>query len=179
MRGLLCDLGLAFDKGGITNAEICSYAAGLEFVHNCIQDTFNRIFINLDNNDNVLMYADMLDIDTADNTVSQLKSMIYKRLGQQYGDYTHTGFEEAFENIGSGEYEISDGTITFSNIKAQDMKKLGKFVQGYVFLFTKAVCDGSGLNFDAWDNWGQSFYKYDSLRLNFDIIDTLRSDLIE
>lgn len=179
MKSLLSDSGLAFEENGITNAEIYSYAAGLEFVRQSLLDILCRIFISLDNNDNVSMYTDLLDIDSAGYTTEELKKMIYKRLAQKYGDYTRVGFNEAFAAVGSGEYEISGGVITFSNVDLQDMKRLAEFIKGYVFVYTKAVCDGSGLDFDQWDSWGRSFHEYDSIGLTFDIIDTLRSDIIE
>lgn len=179
MKLLLSDIGLAFEECGVTNAEIYAYSAGLEYVRQNILDTFNKIFINLDNNDNVFMYTELLDIDTQGCTAAELKSMIFKRLGQKYGDYTRSGFDEAFAAVGSGTYEISNGMITFSNVNAEDMKRLGRFIKGYVSLCTKAVCGGSGIDFDAWDRWGQSFNEYDNMGLTFDIIDTLRSDIIE
>lgn len=179
MKALLSDLGLSFQESGITNAEIYAYSEGLELVRSSIIDTFNRIFINFDNNDNVLMYTQMLNITADGYSAEELKSIIFKRLGQAYGDYTQSGFDEAFDAVGSGSYEISGGVITFSNVNAADLKRLGGFIKGYVFICTKAVCDGSGLDFDTWDSWGQSFYDYDNLGLTFDIIDTLRSDMIE
>jgi hypothetical protein len=179
MKKLLSDAGLTFEDGGITNAEIYSYAVGLDIVRNAIQQAFDKIFINIDTNEDMSNYCELLNIDDEGKTNSELKSEIYKRLGAEYGQYTCTGFDEAFSKVGSGEYEISDDGIVFKNVDSKDLKRLGNFVAGYIFPFVKASCDGEGLTFDSWDEWSQSFYRYDNMNLTFDIIDTLRSDLIE
>jgi hypothetical protein len=177
MKGLLLDLGFSFDEGSITNAEICSYAAGMQLVKDEMNEIFNKIFINIDKNTNVSNYCEMLDIDINNYDVDELKEKIFKRLGQQYGVLTKDMFDEAFKEVCDGEYDITNDGITISNVKVEDTKKLGKFIQQYMFSRSNIFCDGSGLDFDTWDKRGQTFHDYDSAKLPFNIIDTLRSDI--
>lgn len=182
MKSLLENAGIAFNEGGLSKSEIYAYSKGMELVKNHIADGIKDLF--LQNGSDAGRYAFLLNIDAGRYSPAALKAEIKKRLAMNYGTATVAEHDEAFDAVGSGTYTIyhEEGelfpTIIFSDVDIEDLPQLAKFIEGYTCLSERAVYDGDGMDFDAWDLWGQNFYQLDKMALPFNIIDNLRSDMI-
>ena len=183
MKSLLEDAGIAFNSGGISKAEIYAYSKGVELVLDSISDGIDDIFMQ--GSSNLKRYALLLNIDSERYSPNALKTEIKNRLAMNFAEATVDEHERAFSAVGSGTYTLyhEDGellpTIKFADVDIEDLPQLAKFIEGYTCLSERATYDGSGMDFDAWDAWGQSFYQLDKMALPFNIIDNLRSDMIE
>lgn len=183
MKKLLEESGISFTEGGISNAETYAYASGLHYVTNYLRTAFYGLF--LENNSEAKSYAFLLNIDPERYTDEGLVNEIKRRLAMPFGEGTVEEFEDAFAAVGSGTYSLfadpDDGfaTIVFSGVSAGDLPQLGKFIEAYTCNSNRILYDGDGMDFDAWDNWGQCWHKLDRMALPFNIIDRLRSDMIE
>ena len=172
MRALLEPPGITFKEGGMTNAEIYAYAAGLDAVQRVLDAAQAAVFFPLSETADLSAYAEMLRLDSARYTEEELKDEIYNRLSHTYGDYTAADILNEFQKIGSGSYSVTD-KIIFSELDAEGLAELGKFTDAFLPYGTGAEYSDEGLTFDEWDSWGLTFGKYDSLRLAFDILDRL------
>lgn len=183
LKALLEPLGIKFESGGISQAEILGYSAGANLVRGYIDGAIGEAFA--ENESGAKRFAALLNIDFSRYTASELVAEIQRRLGMNFACSTVSEMEDAFDAVGSGTYEYyNDGgellpTIKFHDVEAEDLTELGKFIESYVCLSARTRFDGNGLDFDGWDAWGQSFYKLDKMNLPFRIFDELRSDMIE
>lgn len=180
MKALLEDMGMSFEEGSITKAEIYAYSKGLELVKNYCTAALCAVLLE-DGGDR---YAALLDIDASRFTESELKDEVIKRLSMNFGKATVSEFDDEFSLVGSGSYTIEkddfdDIITTFIGVEAEDLAQLGKFIKGYTSLSAITYFDGHGMDFDSWDRWNQTFYSLDKMALQFNIINTLRSDMIE
>lgn len=176
MKKLLSDAGITFNSNGYSNAEIYAYASAMQYVKSYFDKILKSVFINLDDGD-MYEYSQLLNLRKSDFTSDGLKACICSRLGMPFGDYTLTNFQKAFNNIGSGQYQITKSKVIFSDVDSTDLHKLGDFIEGYIFLCKDFVYDGTGLTFDERDSCNMNFHDIDKMNLPFDIIDTLRSDI--
>ena len=183
MKSLLENVGLSFTETGITNGEITAYAAGLALVRQELENAEKAVFILQNGSTELSRYASLLNLDESRYTVPQLKAAIVDRLSHGFGEYIAEDFVNAFETIGSGEYEfesIDYGSgvdpdikdIAFRNFDFEDLRELGKFIKAFLHT-SNTYYDGTGLTFDEWDAYGCTFNYYDSLCLPFNIIDHL------
>ena len=183
LKALLEPLGITFETGGLSQAEIHGYSAGAELVRSFIEDAIGETFA--ENESGAKRYAALLNIDAERYTAAALVAEIRRRLAMGYACATVSEMEAAFDAVGSGTFEYYNDngeilpTIKFHNVQAEDLTELGKFIESYVCLSARTRFDGSGMDFDGWDAWGQSFYKLDKMNLPFRILDELRSDMIE
>lgn len=181
MRSLLERLNISFTENGYSNAEVYAYSKGIELVKNQNENTMSEIFINLDSAQKFERYASLLNIDASRFTDEELKAKIIKRLSMNFGDYTKTDFDAAFEAVGSGSFIYDDELeqYVFSDVDIDDFSELAKFIEGYFFMLVPITYDGTGMSWDSWESWGKSFNYYDKLHLPLNIIDNLRSDMLE
>lgn len=177
MKQLLSDAGIRFEPTGYSASEIYAYASAMQYVKDYFDKILKTIFINLDDDADMYEYIQLLNLRRSDFLPEALKERIYGRLGMQYGDYTFSNFQKAFEDIGSGKYKITKSAIIFSDVHQKDLHKLGDFIESYIFLCKNFAYDGTGLTFDERDSYNMNFHDCDKLNLPFDIIDTLRSDM--
>ena len=180
---LLEPMGIRFDEGGISRAEMRGYSAGIALVEAYITAALAQAFS--ENINGAKRYAALLNIDASRFTATRLSDEIRRRLSMNFATATVTEMETAFENVGSGSLELYHdngeilATMKFTDVEADDLTELGRFIESYACLSNRLGFDGSGLDFDGWGLWGQSFYKLDKMNLPFKIFDELRSDMIE
>lgn len=174
MKKLLSDAGISFEEGGYSNSEILAYASAVDYVKKYFDKILKKVFINIDDTDDMYEYLQMLNLRKSDYTTQELKNCIYSRLGMPFGDYTVSNFNKAFDSIGSGNYEITKSKIIFSDVDEKDLHKLGDFIESYIYLCKDFSYDGTGFTFDERDACNMTFYDCDKMNLPFDIIDTLR-----
>lgn len=169
---LLEDIGISCGGAGISSAEIDGYCAGIKLVNDEIEKVLSFVFINLDGNNNLQYYQTMLGGNYD-------KNEIIKRLGETFGTYKKSDFENEFSKIGSGTYVIDENGIRFNSVDGADFKKLSEFIKNYVPASVDAGLSGNGLTFDEWASHGKSWKWFDESGLCFNILDSLRSDIIE
>lgn len=174
MKKLLSDTGISFAECGYSNAEIFAYACGVEYVRAYLDDILKTVFINLDDSADMYEYISLLHLRKNDFTPEQLRQRIYGRLGMPFGGYTVSGFQNAFGEIGSGQYKITKQKVVFSGVNKEDLHRLGDFIESHMFVCKDFSYDGNGLTFDERDACNMNFHDCDGLNLPFDIIDTLR-----
>ena len=183
MKALLKKTGIVFNEGGISNAEIYAYAYAIKAVRDDISAAVDELF--LENGANAHKYAKLLNIDESRYTQSELEEEIKSRFAMNFATATVEDFDAAFDAVGSGSYSLSlsedDNVpeIIFSGVRGEDMPQLAKFIEAYTYTRERTFFDGDGMTFDDWDDWDQSFYMLDKMSLPFNIIDSLRSDIIE
>ncbi|MBQ9517428.1 MAG: hypothetical protein IJR60_05070 [Eubacterium sp.] len=183
MKALLQNAGIKFTEGGISNAEIYAYAAAIKHVWEYLTDALDDVFMQGDSN--AERYAALLNIDKNRYTLAELKEEIKDRLAMNFATATIAEHEAAFAAVGSGSYDLyldSEDYIPrmiFSGVDIEDLPQLAKFIDAYTCSFQRTYYDGSGMTFDDWDTWNQTFWTLDKMALPFNIIDYLRSDMIE
>lgn len=180
MKSLLENSGLNFSENGITNAEITAYSKGIDMVYKKLIETYYSIFFNLDESNHVDKYIDLLNLSTENLTLSEIKQQIKDRLGERFGQYTIDDFNRELKKVGPGTYYWNeDWGLVFLDFLIGDLERLGRFVMRYTLLHANLGYRGNGLTFEQWDKYAQTFYKYDSINLPFDILDSLGSEMIE
>ena len=183
LEALLKDVGIAFNENGISKAEVLAYAAGIEYVRDTVQRALDDVF--MENDSTAKKYAALLNIDPNRYTLAELKSEIRERLAMNFAHGTVAEHDAAFAAVGSGSFELfldpddEFPTIIFSDVEIEDLPQLAKFIEAYTCLSERTYFDGSGMTFDDWDAWNQTFYTLDKMALPFNILDYLRSDMIE
>ena len=183
MKSLLQGTGISFNDGGISDAEIYAYASAVDFIMQKLQCSIDDVF--MENGSTAEKYAALLNLDKNRYTAEHLKQEIKKRLAMSYASATVTEHDAAFDAVGSGSYELllsqneNVPTIVFSGVALEDLPQLAKFIESYTCPGEEAYYDGDGLTFDEWDSLNKSFYSLDKMNLPFNIIDYLRSDIIE
>ena len=181
IKALLEEAGIAFNNGGITQAEIYAYSKAIEYIKSYTAKTLDEVFITGDSTGE--MYAKLLNIDMSRYTTAELKEIVKSRLGMTFGESTVDDLEAAFGEVGSGSYTITeneDGTATIeiSDVEAEDWQQLGRFIEEYSCPSLTAECDGTGLRFSEWDRWAPTAYQLNRLNLPFSAIETLRRNMI-
>lgn len=94
LTGLMEKLGFNCDDGSFTKAEMRAYAAGISLVKDMLDDGFNQIFTDTMGDKGLLMYCEMLGIDTTGET-EELKQQIISRLSENYRTLTRSQVREA------------------------------------------------------------------------------------
>ena len=183
LRALLEQVGIEFSEHGISNAEIHAYASAIEMVRQRMQNVLRDLFI--EEGAQLEKYASLLNLDVSRYSQEVLVLEIIYRLSMDYGSFLTSDFEAAFDDVGSGHIMLSIDapdmvpSARFSDVDADDLEQLGKFIEGFICFSQNVSHSGSGIDFESWDIWNQSFFRLDKLGLPFSIIDKLRSDLIE
>lgn len=183
LKPLLENAGIEFNIDGISRAEIFAYSAGIAYVWNYLEKAFDDVFMA--NESDAVKYANLLNIDADRYSVFELKEEIRNRLAMNFATATVAEHNAAFGAIGSGNYSlILDPEDDFpmmiiSGVNIEDLPQLAKFIEAYTCAFEKTIYNGNGMTFDNWDTWNQPFYALDKMALPFNIIDYLRSDMIE
>ncbi len=173
MRQLLEPLGLSFEEGSVTGAEIYAYSKGAELVKNSFYSAYGFVFYNMAESGDIRRYAEMLSVDTEHFEGEALEKAVKNRFSHRYADYTAEDLREAFNSVGSGDYLIVNNELLFSFVDEEDLAQLGKFIEAFVHFTYPFRYDGEGMTFDEWDAWAKSFAEYDKLNLPFDILDYL------
>ncbi len=176
LKALIQDLGFNFTDGGITKAEIMAYTAGIELVNNILDKSIKSLMLDSDDRKGLAHYCKMLSVNDENYNLQELKKHIRTRLGERYSFSTAEEFKNAFSELGSGSYEISNGKIIISGIGLGGIEKIGEFIKGYVPFCTNVLYTGSGMTFDEWDKVSKCWDEYDSMSLPFNIIDKLGGD---
>ena len=183
LETLLKNTGIAFNQNGISKAEVLAYSAGIAFVWDIIKKALDDVF--MENESTAKKYAVLLNIDPNRYTIVELKDEIKRRLAMDFAHGTVTEHDAAFDAVGSGSYDLfldpedEFPTIVFSDVDIEDLPQLAKFIEAYTCISERTFYDGNGMTFDDWDAWNQTFYTLDKMALPFNILDYLRSDMIE
>lgn len=176
LKVLIEKLGFVFTDGGITKAEITAYTAGIEMVNNMLEKTIKSLILEPQSKADLVCYCKMLSINNENYTLQELENCIRKRLGERYSFAAAEEFSNAFDEIGSGSYEIVDGGIKISGIGIGGVKKVGEFIKAYVPFCADVLYEGTGMTFDEWDAISKCWDEYDRMQLPFNIIDKLGGD---
>ena len=177
MKSLLENAGISFTEEGISNAEIYAYSVGIEQVRQSLNGALSGVLAN--STAGAEKYALLLNIDKSRYTAEELVEAIIKRLAQPFCKADVAEFDDAFDEVGSGSYELetdpNDGlpAIVFADVELSDLPQLARFIESYTLASMHARYDGNGMDFDGWDAWNQCFYQLDKMALPFDIIDNL------
>ena len=183
MKALLEQVGIEFSEHGISAAEIYAYASAIEMVRQNLQNVLRDVLI--DDNAELEKYAYIFNIDTSRFTRDELINEIIYRLSMDYGTYLASDLEAEFDSVGSGhilfslDYPSMIPSVRFEDVDADDLEQLGKFIEGFTCLSQNVTYFGNGMSFSSWGTWNKTFFKLDKLGLPFNIIDNLRSDMIE
>lgn len=177
MKKLLVDVGVSFNDGGFSTGEIKAYAAGLKLVRDKIEDAFNKVYIIENDNCDLTYFADLVNVDLTDS--DKTKDNVIWALSFNFGKCDKNTFQRGFSQIGEGNYQIDDNTVVFDDITISKLKFLGNFISTFVPLCVNVRFNGTGITFDKWEELNFNFNKTDEWNLPFDIIDSLRSDMIE
>ncbi len=179
MKKLLSGIGIQFSERGFSTAEITAYALGLNMVREYFESISSEISMQGDTLNSLEKYVSLLDIDINGKTAGQVKDSIIDVFSVRFGAFDKDEFYSKFALVGSGKLEITANGLTFRNVDYDDFYRLGRFIRGYVFPFTKTKCSGLGLSWWERDGSGLSFHQMDELLLPFGVIDTIEGSEIE
>ncbi len=181
MKALLEEAGLSFESGGLSNAELWAYAAGLETAAGLIDYTESVMMMLSEDKNDLARYADLLKIDRERYTADELKAEITRRLSLPFGQSSYTLAEQEFARVKSGEYALTAEQCVVFGAYAGDLREAALFLKAYSPFCAQQRYggDGDAMTFDLWDSLGYSFNRLDSLEITFDFSDSIRSDIFE
>lgn len=180
MKALLEEVGLRFDEGGITYAEIDAYAEGLSLINNRLNEIVGEIFLTAEPLQ-AEKYCALLGLNTALIPQEALMSMLIQRFSQGYAASTVSSQRKDYRLISRSNYAAQNNQMLYfvdAIYSFEELKEFGKFLSAYLPAGMAARCSSNGMSFASWDALDKCFYELDSLRLPFSITDTLRSNSI-
>ncbi len=175
MKSLLEKASLSFASGGINDAEIYAYAAGMEL----IRDSLEQAEGILSEDAGIERLAELFALDSSRYGRERLRELIRRRASYEPSMLTAEDFDEEFSLTNAEDITVSGDTVVIEGIDADRLFELSVFLKGFSPLGRRAIADGEGMTFDLWEATGFNFSQYDRLCLPFDILDTLRSDTFE
>lgn len=176
MKALLGDY-VEFSEHGISTGEIYAYSKGIEYVFELFETAENLLC--LAGEKDIEYYCNLLKLNASLYDEEELLSRITSRLSKGFASYSLSEICAAFYEIGSGELEISGNAFVITSAEPEYLGEIGKFLLAYMPFSMTSGAGGSGMSFDDWDAFAQTFGTYDSFLLPFSFIDTLRSEDIE
>ncbi len=181
MKKLLEGIGLSFNEGGISCAELYAYARGLALIDESIARTESIVFMSGEDKETLARYADMLGIDRERFTAEELKAEIEERLSAGFSECSVSQAQRAFSLIGSGSISFSADEACLNGVKLEDLYEASKYLHAFTPYFTNWIYSGEGerLTFDMRESLSLSFNDFDRYSFTFTFLDSLRSDIFE
>ena len=181
MKKLLEGIGLSFNEGGISFAELYAYARGLELIDEGLNKAESIIFMDTDDREELARYSDMLKIDRERFTAEELKEEIERRLSSPFSECSTSQAQRDFSRVGSGNISFTRDYAVLEGVKLEDLYEALKYLRAYTPYFSDWKYSGNGerLNFDMRDSVGLSFNDFDRYGFKFSFLDSLRSDIFE
>ena len=170
LKSLVSGVGISVADGNADDAELYCYAVALNAVREQIRSVMHEVFAT--NENGLKRYVKLLNVIPDGKSDEEIFAEIQSRLSDDYGNLDSGIMAQDFANVGSGQYTLSKGQITFSGVNSQDLNRLSEFINKWTTMVTLCVFDGNGTSFDQWDSLEKDFDYYDRLQLPFDILDT-------
>lgn len=172
MKRLLETAGLNIAAGGIGEAELCGYAAGLALIREALESAEAGIAAPE-------RYAALLGLDTEDLGENELRRWIVRRVSEASALPDGEILDTEFSLTGATALRPTQDGLLLTGFNLSRSKALAFFLASFLPVGVRITGGGSGLCFDQWEATGFTFREYDRLRLPFDLLDTLRSDTYE
>lgn len=174
LTGLMEKLGFNCDDGSFTKAEMRAYAAGISLVKDMLDEGFNQIFTDTMGDKGLLMYCEMLGIDTTGEN-EELKQQIISRLSENYRTLTRSQVREAKKNTSgySERYVGFDGPYFYIDpVNKENLTAFANFRKSYYTVCNQLTGGGSGIKFDKLDGLDLRWLEFEEFDFPFYVWDT-------
>ena len=156
-------------------AELKGYAAGLEMIFDDMTLLEQQTYPLTATGNALSLVCNQFGID-GNLSVENKYMMISNGYKQVFGDYVNGALAKELKK-----YNVrcigSDGKMILSALTYRNsgiIENMGRIFRNHLSPSTVVVMDGSGLDFDYWDNTTYLFDDYDRLNIPFYILDKLK-----
>lgn len=169
------ELGIKTDSG-ISRAELEAYVGAMTLVRDYIDECFGRIFIPIDTNQDLREYKDLIGDYVVFDGLKPYEIIGY-RLKNQWGSFKLAEFQTVMKAVNNLlTFAVTTKRIYFFNLKNNDFRKFGDFIKGYVPAGFTVIASQEQSDFDSWDEFVNSWYEFEALELEFNVLDSLGVD---
>lgn len=175
----ITELARLIGANGVTGskdmAELKGYAAGLDMILADTEKLECQVYPLTADGNALSLICNQFGIDghMAEDEKRELISEGFKRV---FGDYENGEMAEVLKKYGIGCTGVNGKILlsadTFKNNGI--IENLGKILRNYLPPISEVVVNGSGLDFDYWDETFYVFDNYDRLDIPFYILDKLK-----
>lgn len=175
LTGLMQNLGFTCADGSYTKAEMCAYAAGLSLVKNELNEGFNQIFTDTMGSQGILMYCDLLGIDSSSEE-EELKEKIVTRLSENYRLVSEKEYDEVKKNV-QGYLEMymnmMGWTFYIKPVTYETLAAFSQFRKNYYLVHRQLLGGGLGMTFDELDGLNLRWFEFEELDFPFEVWNTI------
>ncbi len=176
LSSLFLMLGAEASDNSADKAELEAYISGIETVLKAFDEIIKEINPEYAQSTGMSLFCELMGINgSLDNEEKRL--LIKNGFCQIYGVYSHNEFAYALSDVVIGpEIQASPFEVLIKLNGCYIDKCLGKIaalINTYIPPCTLVKFDGSGADFDYWDNTDLLFGDYDELKMTFQLLDTI------
>jgi len=178
LEGLMKKLSMSSERGSYTRAEMKAYAAGIALAAENMERVLKNLFIDTDENDGIALFLSMINENPA-QTESESKQLIIDTVSNQMQIYKKSEFDSLVASLGvfgESTYITDDNIITLYYTGLVDMlcfKDGSDLCANHIPCFSQISMASEGVQFFVWEKLALPWFKLDSVKLPFYVLDSM------
>ncbi|MDE6124483.1 MAG: hypothetical protein K2G22_04545 [Eubacterium sp.] len=171
-------LSMSAEQGSYTRAEMKAYAAGIALAAENMEKVLKNLFIDTAENDGLALFLSMINENPA-NTADESRQLIIDSVSKQMQIYKKSEFDSLVASLGIfGESTyVTDGniiTLYYTGLIGMPcFKDVSDLCANHIPCFTQISMGSEGIEFLAWDKLALPWFKLDSVKLPFYVLDSM------
>lgn len=174
LERLMKSLALCVDEGSYTRAEMRAYAAGIELAAQKLEDVLKNLFADTADTGGLAMFLSLIGEKPAASQ-EESRRLITNAISAGRKTFTKDEFNDIVSSMGCS-FSMLRNEIWLrmgSSFSKELLENIVKLIKYYIPSTSLLVPIGNGQSFAKWDGLRLRWFELDSLNLPFSVMDKL------